>query len=203
MKLVKASTRVLRVPERTLVTGVSAGPPTRDFITLELQTDEGIAGIGITFFGGSLIAALQAAVDALAALTIGENPLCVEAIAAKLRRAASFSGPGGIFTLALAAIDIALWDIKGKASGQSLCTLVGGFRDRVPAYASGALPRTTSVDQLIEAGSQLVELSFRQMKMQLGGDATALQEVERVRLLRDSLGADIDIMADVNQHWRV
>ena len=92
----------------------------------------GWRGIGLTFFGGPLTVALRDAVEALGALVIGENPLQVEAIAAKLRQAASGAGPGGLFTLALSAIDIALWDIKGKALGQSVHALLGGYRDRAP-----------------------------------------------------------------------
>ena len=88
-------------------------------------------GLGLTFFGGALTPALKAAVDELARLTVGEDPTQVEAIAAKFRRAAGGSGPGGIFALALSAVDIACWDLKGKAAGQSVCALLGGLRDRV------------------------------------------------------------------------
>src|SRR5439155_1658064 len=84
---------------------------------------------------------VDGAVDELARLTIGEDRTQVEAITAKLRRAAGSSGPGGIFTLALSAVDIACWDLKGKAMGQSVCALLGGLRDRVTTYASGALMR--------------------------------------------------------------
>ena len=79
----------------------------------------------------------------------------VEAIAAKLRRAAGSSGPGGIFSLALSAVDMACWDLKGKAVGQSVCALLGGLRDRVPTYASGALMRPHPVDYLAKAGPRL------------------------------------------------
>ena len=127
----------------------------------------------------------------------------VEAIATKLRRATGFAGPGGIFTLALSAIDIALWDIKGKALNQSLCTLVGGYRDRAPTYASGALMRSFSLDHSAQAALRLVDMGFKQMKMQLGGELTVAREVERVRVLRESIGEDIDLMGDVNQRWKV
>src|SRR5438128_11190660 len=98
---------------------------------------------------------------------MGENPLQVEAIAAKLRQAASGAGPGGIFTLALSAIDIALWDIKGKALGVPVATLAGGCRQQVPTYASGALMRQFTLEHVVRAGPRLVEKGFRQMKMQL------------------------------------
>ena len=60
-------------------------------------------------------------------LLVGDDPTQVEAIAAKLRRAAGSAGPGGVFSLALSAIDIACWDLKGKAVGQSVCALLGGY----------------------------------------------------------------------------
>ena len=100
------------------------------------------------------------------------------------RQAAGSSGPGGIFALALSAVDIALWDIKGKALGQPLATLLGGHRDRVPTYASGALMRPHPVDYLAKAGPRLKGMGFRQMKMQCGAEALPAREVERVRVMR-------------------
>jgi L-alanine-DL-glutamate epimerase-like enolase superfamily enzyme len=204
MKVTRARTRVLRTPaDNPLVVGIPVGDATREFVTLELDTDEGIQGIGLTFFGGPLTLALKEAVDSLCQLVIGEDPMPVEAISTRLRRSAGSAGPGGIFTLALSAIDIALWDIKGKALGQSVCSLLGGYRERVPTYASGALMRPFNVEYLAEAGPRLVSLGFRQMKMQLGAEPTVAREVERVRVMRESVGEDIDLMCDINQLWNV
>jgi L-alanine-DL-glutamate epimerase-like enolase superfamily enzyme len=203
MKVTQVKTRVLQTPaDNPLVVGLPV-EGTREFVTLELGTDEGIEGIGLTFFGGPLTVALKDAVEGLGALTLGENPLRVEAIVAKLRRAASGAGPGGIFTLALSAIDMALWDIKGKALNQPLCTLLGGHRDRVTTYASGALMRPHPVQYLVEAGPRLVGMGFKQMKTQLGAEPTVAREVERIRILRDAIGEDIDLMCDINQLWSV
>ncbi len=204
MKVTQVKTRVLQTPaENPLVVGLPSSGDTREFVTLELATDEGIEGIGLTFFGGPLTAALKEAVEGLGALVIGEDPMRVEAIGAKLRQAASGSGPGGIFSLALAPIDIALWDIKGKALNQPLCTLLGGYRDRVPTYASGALMRPMPVDYLQDAGPRLVEMGFKQMKTQMGAEPTVAREVERIRVLRQGIGEDIDLMCDINQLWDV
>jgi L-alanine-DL-glutamate epimerase-like enolase superfamily enzyme len=142
-------------------------------------------------------------VDGLAGLLIGLDPTRVEAVAARCRRAAGSSGPGGIFTLALSAIDIACWDLRGKAAGQSVATLLGGLRDRVPTYASGALMRQHPVDYLATAGPRLCEMGFRQMKMQCGSEPTPAASVERVRVLREAIGPDVDLMCDVNQLWSV
>ena len=203
MKVTHATTRILSTPaENHLVVGIPQ-PGTREFVTLELDTDEGIKGNGLTFFGGPLTPALRSAVDSLCELVIGEDPMRVEAINNKLRRAASGAGPAGILTLATSAIDIALWDIKGKALGQPVNSLVGGYRDRAPTYASGALMRPFNVEYLAEAGPRLVEMGFKQMKMQLGAEPTVAREVQRVQVMREGVGDDIDLMCDINQLWNV
>ena len=203
MKITHVTTRLVRTPaDNPLTPDIAPGSATRDFVTLELGTDQGPVGVGLTFFGGALSGALRQAVDGLARLTIGEDPLRVEAVTAKLRQAAGSSGPGGIFTLALSAVDMACWDLKGKALGQPVARLLGGHRDRVPTYASGALMRPQAVDSLAKTGARLRDMGFRQMKMQCGAEATPAREVERVRVTREAVGADVDLMCDINQLWR-
>jgi L-alanine-DL-glutamate epimerase-like enolase superfamily enzyme len=204
MKITHATTRILRTPaDNPLVVGLPAPTDTREFVTLELGTDQGLAGIGLTFFGGALTGALRAAVDGLAALLLGDDPTETEAVAAKARRAAGGAGPGGIFTLALSAIDIACWDLKGKALGRSVAALLGGLRDRVPTYASGALMRPHPIDYLAKAGPRLRDMGFRQMKMQCGSEPSIAASVERVRVVREAVGPDVDLMCDINQLWSV
>jgi L-alanine-DL-glutamate epimerase-like enolase superfamily enzyme len=204
MKITHVTTRVLRTPaDNPLVVGLPAPADTREFVTLELGTDQGLVGIGLTFFGGALTPALKAAVDGLARLVVGDDPTQVEAIAAKCRRAAGGAGPGGIFTLALSALDIACWDLKGKALGRSVSALLGGLRERVPTYASGALMRPHPIDYLAKAGPRLRDMGFRQMKMQCGSEPTVTASVERVRVMREAIGPDVDLMCDINQLWSV
>src|SRR5260221_14164248 len=118
MKISHVTTRILSTPaDNPLVVGRPPTGETREFVTLELRTDAGLVGLGLTFFGAALTSALKAAVDAMAELCVGQDPTRVEAIAARIRSAAGTSGPGGIFTLALSAIDIACWDLEGKAEG--------------------------------------------------------------------------------------
>ena len=93
MKVSHWTTRVLQTPaDNPLVVGVPQ-PGTREFVTLELDTDEGIQGIGVTFFGGPLTPALRAAVDNLCELTVGQDPMQVEAVAESLKQAAGGAGP--------------------------------------------------------------------------------------------------------------
>ena len=204
MKITHVTTRVLRTPaDNPLVVGLPAPTDTREFVTLELGTDEGLVGVGLTFFGGALTPALRAAVDGLAGLVVGDDPTQVEAIAAKCRRAAGSSGPGGIFALAMSAVDIACWDLRGKALGRSVCALLGGLRDRVATYASGALMRPHPIDYLAKAGPRLRDMGFRQMKMQCGSEPTLAASIERVRVMREAIGPDVDLMCDINQLWSV
>jgi L-alanine-DL-glutamate epimerase-like enolase superfamily enzyme len=106
--------------------------------------------------------------------------------------------------LALSAIDIALWDIKGKALDQPLWKLLGGLRNTVPAYASGSLRRGLTDDQCATAARRLVDKGFREMKTQMAlpGNPSPADEVRRARVVREAAGPDIRLMCDINQRWR-
>jgi L-talarate/galactarate dehydratase len=205
MKIQQVETNLVRLPVEEPLVGAPPYPAMmREFLTLRVRTDDGIEGIGITGFGGKLMRALRAAVEEFGELVRGEDPLRTEHVAAKLRAASAPCGPGGIASLALSAIDIALWDIRGKACGVPLARLLGGLRDRVPAYASGALMRTTPLDKIERAAAALVEKGFRQIKTQMAVDGlTPAQEIERIRLIRNAVGPDVALMVDINQRWSV
>src|ERR1700681_244252 len=157
MKIQQVETNLVRLPVEEPLVGAPPYPAMmREFLTVRVRTDDGIEGIGITAFGGKLMRALHAAVMEFGELAKGEDSLRTEHVTAKLRAASAPCGPGGIAALALSAIDIALWDIRGKALGAPLARLLGGLRDRVPAYASGALMRTTPLDKIERAAAALV-----------------------------------------------
>jgi L-talarate/galactarate dehydratase len=205
MKITGYQTHFVKLPSAPTLAGIADKADQYTFVTLQLRTDEGVEGIGISFFGAGLAKTLKSAVDQLAALTVGEDPLRPEAIVEKLRGAAKGSGPAGIFTLACTPIDVALWDIKGKALNQPVWKLLGGFRDRVPTYASGALTRDLTLDEVVGAGPKLVDKGFRQMKTQMAlpGKTNARIEADRMRRVREAIGPDIDLMCDINQRWSV
>ena len=206
MKITAVHTAILRIPEDDPLADMpeEAGR-LRPVVILRLRTDAGIEGIGLTFYGGAMTGTLRAAVDELGALIVGDDPLRIEAIHRKLGAAAGDNcGPAGIFTLALSAIDIALWNIKGKALDQPLWRLLGGMRERVPTYASGSLRRGLTDAQAATAARRLVDKGFVQMKTQaaLPGNPSPTDEVRRARVVRDAIGPDITLMCDVNQRWR-
>src|SRR5205085_9173272 len=75
--------------------------------------------------------------------------------------------------------------------------------EHVPTYASGALMRPHPTDYLAKAGARLRDLGFRQMKMQCGSEPTIAASVERVRVMREAIGPNVDLMCDINQLWSV
>ena len=206
MKITKIVTHILRIPEDDPLADMPEDVNRlRPIVTLQIETDAGIEGIGLTFYGGAMTGSLRTAVDELGALLIGEDPLRIEPLIKKVRTAAGDSCGSGIFTLAQSAIDLALWDIKGKALEQPLWKLLGGMRDRVPTYASGSLRRGLTDKQAETAARRLVDKGFVEMKTQMAlpGNPTPAEEVRRVRVVRDAIGPDIKLMCDINQRWRV
>jgi len=86
-----------------------------------------------------------------------------------------------------------------------LWKLLGGGRDRIATYASGALRRGLKLEEAVTAAGRLREKGYRQAKMQLGlpGVTSPAREVEQARLVREAVGPDMDLMCDINQRWRV
>jgi L-alanine-DL-glutamate epimerase-like enolase superfamily enzyme len=205
MKIQQVRINLVRLPlEESLVGAPPMLGMLREFLTVQIQTDDGLEGIGVTTFGGKIVRTLKSALEEFGELIKGEDPLRTEQVTAKLRAASAPCGPGGVAALAISAIDIALWDIRGKAFGVPLARLLGGLRDRVPAYASGALARTTPADKLERAAAALVEKGYSQIKTQMAVEGlNAAQEVERIRLVRGAVGPDTNLMVDINQRWSV
>jgi len=205
MKIQQVKINLVRLPLEEPLVGAPPMPGMlRDFVTVQILTDDGIEGIGITTFGGKIVRTLKTALEEFGDLIKGDDPLRTEKVTAKLRATSAPCGPGGVAFLAISAIDIALWDIRGKAFGQPLARLLGGLRERVPAYASGALTRTTPTDKLEAAASALVEKGYTQIKTQMAVDGlTPAQEIERIRLIRGAVGPEINLMVDINQRWSV
>ena len=214
MKITHVKTRALSTPsDNHLITdmqqdgsfGDAAVPEstgTREFVTVEMiaPTTASMASASPSS-ARPLTNALRDAVDALGELVIGEDPMRVEAIAAKLRRAASGAGPGGIFTLALSALDIALWDIKGKALGQPVSKLIGGLT-RPRADLRLAAPCCASTPRLPGQGGPAPGRDGLQADEDPDGlRADDRRVVERMRVLREAIGPDIDLMCDINQLW--
>lgn len=166
---------------------------------VRLRTDEGVEGLGhaMPLYSRGTFRSLVAAVEDLAELLIGEDPRQPERLHAKIAP----NPPGGVGTMAAAALDVAVWDLTAKAARLPLWRLLGGFRSRVPAYASLRLGRDKTPAQLPDVARSLQEQGFRAMKTNLGPDTSVVAAVERVRTVRETIGPHVRLMVDVNSLW--
>lgn len=175
-----------------------------NFVTIEVRTDAGVEGIGYAgFVHKAMLKPLHETVSALADTIVGEDPAAVEDVSAKLLDFGGHGAPAGMVTSAAAAIDVALWDIKGKAAGLPVFRLLGGSSNKVRTYASGYLWRNYTGEMLAHTGEELVASGFEAMKFRMGAEKRPEAEVRRMQLLRDAVGPDIDLMVDINQGWGV
>jgi L-alanine-DL-glutamate epimerase-like enolase superfamily enzyme len=202
VKITGVSVDVLQVPVEHSYVAAGRRVEGNWHVLARVTTDDGIEGIGyIVSNRQDLVRAVGQTTRELGAHLIGAHVLEVEAAWARLARAGSWTGPGGMLHIAIAPLDIAMWDAGGKTLGQPLYRLLGGYRDRVPAYASDRLWYSLSLDELAESASQHVLSGYRAVKLRLGKETRAEDEVERVRAVRQAVGADIRILVDGTESW--
>jgi L-alanine-DL-glutamate epimerase-like enolase superfamily enzyme len=158
-----------------------------------VHTDEGLTGVGSAFANDSMV---RAALHVLEPLYRGENPLEPERVSEKLHQNTFWLGRGGTITHAISGIDIALWDLLGKATGQPVGRLLGGcYRTRVRPYASILMQEPSALAAHIE---QVKEQGFRAFKIgwgPFGRGGSALDEAI-VRAARTAAGAEALLMVD-------
>ncbi|MBI2911496.1 MAG: mandelate racemase/muconate lactonizing enzyme family protein, partial [Chloroflexi bacterium] len=103
--------------------------------------------------------------------------------------------------LALSALDCALWDLQARQLGLPLYRLLGGLRERVPAYASHGLWRGLSPRVLAENAARHVAEGYAAVKLRIGGEAAPEDAIERLRVVREAVGPSVTLLADVNARW--
>jgi L-alanine-DL-glutamate epimerase-like enolase superfamily enzyme len=170
-------------------------------IIVRLLTDDGAEGVGLVFtWNDRQVASLKASIEDLKETVIGQDVLRHEESWQKLWMATRHMGRAGYAIYAFSAIDVALWDLKAKALGVSVAHLLGGCREKVPAYASHKLFRPWTLEELQNDAAALVQKGFRAMKMNLG-DKRPQEEAARVKAVREAVGEKVDILIDVNWAW--
>jgi len=174
-----------------------------EIVVVSVVTDEDITGIGFcstSTLGGSILETLVT--NVIAPLITNSDPRETDALWNKMYQALPRRGGDGIMRNAIAAIDFALWDIKGKAINQPVWKLLGGNRTIVPTYVNCAhhLP----VDQLAARASSYVNSGHKAMKIRGTRSFVTLAEATaRVRAVREAIGPDVRLMVDVNGSWDV
>lgn len=175
---------------------------------VEVETDDGVTGHGITAITDEM--AVAAAVNDVAApYILGDDPMAHEAVWDKLYWHMTPRGQTGYAMHAIAAIDVALWDIKGKVLNQPVWRLLGGARNNVPVYATFGFGFFDN-DHLGEAAKLWHSNGFDGLKMTVGMNAlkrrdeprsllSAIREdLKRVQIVREAVGMDAELYIDAN-----
>jgi L-alanine-DL-glutamate epimerase-like enolase superfamily enzyme len=173
----------------------------KSFSRVEVHTDEGITGMS---FGGHR----SHVTGRFKELLVGQDPLSAEACWDRLYAHNRKPVAKGEYISAIGVIDIALWDLRGKALGLPCWKLLGGHRQRVPVYAAGGYYEGTGetddkgVAGLVREMTGFLKHGYRAVKMKVGWPGAGLKhDAERVRAVREAIGPDTDLLVDVNNAW--
>ncbi len=202
MKITEVVCQILRIPQITAKTASS-----QDAVLVRIRTDNGLEGIGEADSSPEVVKAI---VDApfshniacgLRELLIGENPLETERLWQKMYRRTMYYGRTSVTISAMAAIDVALWDLKGKHFGVPIHTLLGGKQhDKVLAYASILFGRDGAETR--DIGRRWIDEGYRAVKFgwEPMGQSEQL-DIELVRGARAGLGNDATLLIDAGCVW--
>ena len=200
MRITEIETQLYRVPPAVRIEDAIQRVSHWELIVSTVRTDAGISGIGLAYTNGFGGTAVRELLDTyLTPLVLGADPVDVERIWSRGWWELHSLGSGGMTRFALAAVDIALWDILAKHAGVPLYRLMGGSRDRIPAYGS-VINMHLDGEPLLEQMRGLRADGYRGVKMKVGRDDPA-EDVERVGSVRRVLGPGYPLMLDANQKW--
>jgi len=191
MKITDIQATTLSFRNQEIVSSTSWSEMRR--ILVEVETDEDIKGVGEAFGALSNDAVVSLVEDGLKRIVIGEDPFNIEKLAHKMFQSSTYMGRTGIIRHAIAGVEIALWDILGKAKGMPVYQLLGGaFRERTKAYAS--MPRINKVDDVVKYVRYCVQNGFKAIKLHQ-------RDLESIIAAREATEDEVEIMVDANCPW--
>lgn len=203
-QVVDARLRLARIP-----VDPPRGDAIQEFDALELPIVElsdasGRHGLGFGYTigtGGSAIATLLR--DTLIPQLVGCDGRAIVSIMERLRKSIHALTPGCISSTALAAIDIALWDLAGHRARAPLYLLLGGAQSRIRAYNTHVGWLNRPLDEMIDLANRAVERDgFTALKIKIG-KPDAEEDLERLTKVRDAVGREPTLMVDANQSWTI
>ncbi len=172
-------------------------------VVLRLKTDGGITGWATSSFGmiGGGPAVVQAILEReIKPVLLGKDPAFPRRIREDLWKALEYQGVGGVTQFAIAAVDIAVWDILGKQAGLPVYKMLGAYRDRMPVYSMCGwyYDHDDDLSHFKRQISSAVEQGYHGVKMKVGRGSIE-DDTRRIRAARDIAGKDRRIMVDANQ----
>jgi L-talarate/galactarate dehydratase len=170
------------------------------FLFAEIATLEGHEGVGYSYSKRAGGPGLYAHAKEIADDVIGEDPNDIQRIWTKLVWAGASVGRSGLATQAIAAIDIALWDLKAKRAGLPLAKLLGAHRDSVACYNTSGGFFSSPLEEIIENAHNSLERGIGGIKIKVGQPDPRI-DLNRVEAIRAELSDDVALMVDANQQW--
>ena len=171
-------------------------------MVVRLTTNEGFSGYGMTFSMNIAATLAEFITRVLKPAVIGKDPMCNEVIWQSMMRAMGYAGHRGMPTSALSAVDIAVWDLKGRILGLPIFKMLGGENRMAKAYASGGWT-SMSTEEMTEEAELRVSEGYSVIKIKVGveGGANPREDVRRVEAVRRAVGDDLEIIVDANGIW--
>ena len=170
------------------------------FLFAEITTEQGFEGMGFSYSKRAGGPAQYAHAKEVAETMIGEDPNDIAKLYTKLLWAGASVGRSGVATQALAALDIALYDLKSKRAGLPLAKFLGSHRDSVRTYNTSGGFLNASIEEVKERASQSIEEGIGGIKIKVGLPDSA-EDLRRVAAVREHIGNDVPLMVDANQQW--
>ncbi len=194
MKITDVDTILLSVPIKKQIKDATFSIG-REQVIVRVFTDEGIIGIGEACQFIAISTTREIVEKGLKPLILGEDPFNVEKLWKKMYLQSYLYGREGAAIIALSGIETALWDIIGKVTKLPIYKLLGGcYRNKIKAYATGGF--VLSKEELVNEIVGYLEKGFRAVKIKIGFNFK--KDIERVKMVRDVIGNDIDLMVDGN-----
>ncbi len=193
MKITGIQAIPLAIPMKPMTPPSTWAAGTRKQIIVRVLTDAGISGIGEAFAYGAPLAVCNVIDESLAPMLVGQDPLGIEALVDLMHRGTMIYGRRGLGMFAISGVEIALWDLLGKARNAPVYELLGGaVRPRLPVYAS--LLRYDSPEDVARACRHYAAQGFRMLKLHQ-------TDVESVKAAREAVGPAVELMLDTNCPW--
>jgi L-talarate/galactarate dehydratase len=170
------------------------------FLFAEIATLEGHEGVGYSYSKRAGGPGLYAHAKEIADDVIGEDPNDIQRIWTKLVWAGASVGRSGLATQAIAAIDVALWDLKAKRAGLPLAKLLGAHRDSVACYNTSGGFFSSPLEEIIENAHNSLERGIGGIKIKVGQPDPRI-DLNRVEAIRAELSDEVALMVDANQQW--
>ncbi len=202
IRSIKAVPVSFRVPEGQNVTLGIGRAVKRDAVLIKVETDEGVTGWGEAHHGRCPGAIAKLIDTTLSDLVLGMDALDVVGVWARVYKMQLAShGMGAAAAMALSGLDIALWDIRGKAVGWPIYRLLGGTSKPIRAYAGGISLGYQDPASLIDEAQGYVSKGYQALKLRVGD--TPARDIARARAVRKAVGDEIDILVDANTGYRL